>query len=120
MNVDRLAPGDAFESLLRDYEVRYVVSLVAKNGLREFEFQMEQSRRFRFEVAYCVGDVEVLRVSRRAEWEFKQGEAVELSPRIALASAKHERAEAMFVRVSGSRGADVTGAFYAAVAESSP
>lgn len=29
LNVDRLTPVDAFESLLRDYEVRYVVSLVA-------------------------------------------------------------------------------------------
>lgn len=93
---------------------------------------MEQSRRFRFEVAYRVGDVEVLWVSRRAGRQLKQGEAVELSTMKSerkyagllfrrglrlLQQGKHERAEAMFVRVSESSGADVTGAFYAAVAK---
>jgi tetratricopeptide (TPR) repeat protein len=60
--MEPLLPLTHFETLLRDYQVGYLVALVASHGLREYEFQMQQSNRFSFETAYRAGDLEVIRV----------------------------------------------------------
>jgi tetratricopeptide (TPR) repeat protein/4-amino-4-deoxy-L-arabinose transferase-like glycosyltransferase len=59
---DPLLSLTLFENLLRDYNVGYIVSLVTDPGLREFECQMLQSRRFGFTSAYRAGDLEVIKV----------------------------------------------------------
>jgi tetratricopeptide (TPR) repeat protein len=48
LNASNTITPDLFENKLRDYEVRYVVSVIQKNGVHEFEFQAEQSSRFAF------------------------------------------------------------------------
>ncbi|MBI3586188.1 MAG: glycosyltransferase family 39 protein [Ignavibacteriales bacterium] len=53
---------DMFETMLRDYNVRYILSTVTRPGLNEFEALMAQSRRFRFETVYTVAAFEVLQV----------------------------------------------------------
>ena len=66
VTLDLLAPSDDFDNLLRDYRIPYIVSVVHLHGLRDFEFHMEQSHRFRFESVYRAADGEVLRVHRRS------------------------------------------------------
>ncbi len=39
---------DDFDNFIRDYGVKYLVVVEQKNGVREFEFQMLQSRKFAF------------------------------------------------------------------------
>lgn len=64
IEVDPVMSLEAFESILRDYEAGYLVVLSDPSGIRELEFQMVQSRRFRFVPVYRTGSVEVLRVLR--------------------------------------------------------
>ena len=53
---------DPFENMLRDYDVRYIVTVVSKGGLREFEQLFARTDKFHFEVAYRIADLEVVRV----------------------------------------------------------
>lgn len=64
VEVDALIPLSVLEGLLRDYNVSYIVSLTDEQGIgiREFEFQMSQSKRFTFVPVYRVGRYEVIRV----------------------------------------------------------
>ncbi len=64
IEVDPVMSLEAFESILRDYEAGYLVVLSDPSGIRDLEFQMVQSRRFRFEPVYRTGNVEVIRVLR--------------------------------------------------------
>jgi tetratricopeptide (TPR) repeat protein len=59
---DPLLSLTLFESVLRDYKIRYIVSLVTDPGLREFEFQMIQTKKFTFTSVYRVGSLEVIEV----------------------------------------------------------
>lgn len=65
LEVEPLLPLTLFESLLRDYNVEYLVVLVSNGGLREFEFQMQQSNRIVRETAYRAGNLEVIKVHYR-------------------------------------------------------
>jgi tetratricopeptide (TPR) repeat protein/4-amino-4-deoxy-L-arabinose transferase-like glycosyltransferase len=62
LEVEPLLPVTLFETLLRDDHVEYLVVKVSNQGLRELEFQMQQSKRFSFETAYRAGDLEVIKV----------------------------------------------------------
>jgi tetratricopeptide (TPR) repeat protein/4-amino-4-deoxy-L-arabinose transferase-like glycosyltransferase len=53
---------DPFERILRDYDVHYIVTLVSRGGLREFEQLFAQSDLFHFETVYRVANVEVVKV----------------------------------------------------------
>ena len=64
IEVDPVMSLEAFESILRDYEAGYLVVLSDPSGMRDLEFQMVQSRRFRFVPVYRTGSVEVIRVLR--------------------------------------------------------
>ncbi|MBI3786782.1 MAG: glycosyltransferase family 39 protein, partial [Ignavibacteriales bacterium] len=53
---------DMFETMLRDYNVQYILSIISRPGLNEFEALVKQSHRFRFETVYNIAAFEVLRV----------------------------------------------------------
>ncbi len=65
LEVEPLLPLSLFETLLRDHRIGYLVVLVSNPGIRELEFQMQQTNRFSFETAYRAGNLEVLRVRFR-------------------------------------------------------
>jgi tetratricopeptide (TPR) repeat protein/4-amino-4-deoxy-L-arabinose transferase-like glycosyltransferase len=62
LDTDPLLSLSLFEAMLRDYDVGYIVSLITDPGIREFEFQMLQSKRFGFTPVYRAGNLEVIRV----------------------------------------------------------
>jgi len=62
IDTDPLLSLSLFESLLRDYDVGYIVSLITDPGIREFEFQMLESKRFAFTPVYRAGNLEVVQV----------------------------------------------------------
>jgi len=67
VDADPQITPDAFDYLIRNYGVRFVVSLVSRGGLREHEALFAQSVRYRFVTAYRIANVEVVRVLRRAQ-----------------------------------------------------
>ncbi|MCX6133929.1 MAG: glycosyltransferase family 39 protein [Ignavibacteriales bacterium] len=62
LDTDPLLSLTLFEGLLRDYNVGYIVSLITDPGIREFEFQMLQSKKFGFTPVYRAGNLEVIQV----------------------------------------------------------
>lgn len=56
---------DSFDQLLRDYGVRFVVTDVAENGLREDEQALCQSAQFELNTAFRVGNIEVVSVEQK-------------------------------------------------------
>jgi tetratricopeptide (TPR) repeat protein/4-amino-4-deoxy-L-arabinose transferase-like glycosyltransferase len=62
LDTDPLLSLSLFEGMLRDYNVGYIVSLITDPGIREFEFQMLQSKRFGFTPVFRAGNLEVLEV----------------------------------------------------------
>jgi tetratricopeptide (TPR) repeat protein len=68
LNVDQTIPSEEFDALIRDYRVQYVVAVRQKNGLREFEFQMSQSRRFSFRPVHSVAAIEIYAVGPAGEF----------------------------------------------------
>ncbi|MBM4161015.1 MAG: hypothetical protein FJ217_07945 [Ignavibacteria bacterium] len=62
LEVEPLIPLSLLETILRDHRVGFLVVLVSNPGIRELEFQMQQSRKFTFETAYRVGNLEVVEV----------------------------------------------------------
>ena len=63
LDSDPLLSISLFEAVLRDYNIDYIVSFITPPGIREFEFQMVQSRRFTFTPVYRAGGYEVIRVN---------------------------------------------------------
>lgn len=59
---DPLVSLPLFEGILRDDNVGYIVALVTDPGIREFEFQMMQSKKFGFTSVYRAGCMEVIKV----------------------------------------------------------
>lgn len=66
IDVDPQMTPDNFDRTIRDYNVRYVVSVVWQTGVRENETQIEYSSRYAFVPVHRVGTVEVLRVETRS------------------------------------------------------
>jgi tetratricopeptide (TPR) repeat protein/4-amino-4-deoxy-L-arabinose transferase-like glycosyltransferase len=62
IDTDPLLSLTLFEGILRDYNVGYIVALVTDPGIREFEFQMMQTRKFAFTSVYRAGSLEVIQV----------------------------------------------------------
>ena len=59
-------PEGVFEDQMRDYGVKYLVSLTSTDGSSEFEFQMLQSLKFSFVPCAAYGNVEVFQVFPKA------------------------------------------------------
>lgn len=78
---DQTVPLDDFESVIRDYGITHLVSVVQKSGVREFDVQMHQSGRFRFTPVERIANVEIYSVApaRGGSWKidssttFRQG-----------------------------------------------
>jgi tetratricopeptide (TPR) repeat protein len=68
---------DAFEHLLRDYSVKYLVAVISRVGLSEFESVMARSTHYSFVPVYRACDAEVFEV--RARNELVGGETEELA-----------------------------------------
>ena len=66
---------DTFEYILRDYSVKYLVAVVSRVGLNEFEGLMNRSRRYAFVLVYRVGDVEIFEVKHQIQ--VSSGEVIE-------------------------------------------
>ena len=62
IDTDPLLSLTLFEGILRDYNVGYIVALVTDPGIREFEFQMMQTKKFAFTSVYRAGRLEVIQV----------------------------------------------------------
>jgi tetratricopeptide (TPR) repeat protein/4-amino-4-deoxy-L-arabinose transferase-like glycosyltransferase len=62
IDTDPLLTLTLFEGILRDYNVGYIVALVTDPGIREFEFQMLQTKKFAFTSVYRAGSLEVIQV----------------------------------------------------------
>lgn len=62
IDTDPLLSLTLFEGILRDYNVGYIVALVTNPGIREFEFQMLQTKKFAFTSVYRAGSLEVIQV----------------------------------------------------------
>jgi len=62
LDTDPLLSLTLFEGILRDYNVGYIVALVTDPGIREFEFQMVQTKKFKFTSVYRAGSLEVIEV----------------------------------------------------------
>lgn len=77
-----------FEAVLRDYDIGFIVSFVMYPGIREFEFQMLNSKRFEFQTVFRAGNYEVVQVIDR-----------ETSPSVAL-NHRRRSAEVPPVRVN--------------------
>ena len=60
---DQTVPVDEFESIIRDYGITHLVSVVQKSGAREFDVQMHQTHRFGFNLIERIANVEVYSVS---------------------------------------------------------
>ncbi len=62
IDTDPLLSLTLFEGILRDYNVGYIVALVTDPGIREFEFQMLQTKKFAFRTVYRAGSLEVIQI----------------------------------------------------------
>jgi 4-amino-4-deoxy-L-arabinose transferase-like glycosyltransferase/tetratricopeptide (TPR) repeat protein len=62
IDTDPLISMTLFEGILRDYNIGYIVALVTDPGIREFEFQMLQTKKFAFHSVYRAGSLEVIQV----------------------------------------------------------
>lgn len=57
----------AFENVLRDYNVRYLLAAVRWGDLRTYEFLMEESKRYAFTHLYSAGTLHLYKVTSRLE-----------------------------------------------------
>ncbi|MGB2868932.1 MAG: hypothetical protein WBD36_10805 [Bacteroidota bacterium] len=58
-------PQTSMDTELRDYNVRYIVSVVSRVGIDEFEAAMARSKSFQFRTVHREGTVEVVEVTRK-------------------------------------------------------
>jgi tetratricopeptide (TPR) repeat protein len=126
LSLDLLIAPEDFDVTLRDYECPFVIVHLAGHQLRDFEFQMAVSRRFRFEPVFRAGDVEVLRVDRRGNAPPARDPSVPDSVNAArtqflagirsLTGGDYRAARAAFESLRGIDGLEAPATFYAAVA----
>ena len=134
LTADPYIPLENFEYLIRDYGVRFIVTPLEAHVLRDFEFQMAMSGRYRFDPVFRTGDLEILRVIGRRETS--GGSAGDIrSARTRWSSAEESSIRSEFMRglhllgkedypgalasfnsLGSHPGLEVTGAFYAAIA----
>jgi len=65
LELNPLLPVDQFENQIRDYKAEYLVALLDRSRLREFETQMALSSRFFFTPVHRIGNAVVLRIGAR-------------------------------------------------------
>jgi tetratricopeptide (TPR) repeat protein len=62
LDLDPQTLSDPFENILRDYNVRYIVTAVTRGGLREHEQLFAQSACYHFQVAQRFADLEIVKI----------------------------------------------------------
>jgi len=62
LELNPMLPVDQFENQMRDYRVGYLVALVDRSRLREFETQMALSSRFSFTPVQRIGNAVIIKV----------------------------------------------------------
>ena len=62
LEINRAVPLPAFESLLRDHDVSYLLVPELRPGVRSYEFHLTESRRLRFEKVFEKSGLELYRV----------------------------------------------------------
>jgi tetratricopeptide (TPR) repeat protein len=67
-------PFHDFDAMLRDHDVRYVISLVDQSGLRDMEPQMVASRLRSFRTVFRIGNIEIAEVGERKAFRDGEGE----------------------------------------------
>ena len=61
---DRLQSLSLFDSYIRDYNATYIVAGVFEPGLRDYEFQMLQTKKYSLTPVYRAGKLEVIQVQK--------------------------------------------------------
>ncbi|HEY6952177.1 MAG TPA: hypothetical protein VI758_07195, partial [Bacteroidota bacterium] len=64
LDVDPQVLLQPFESFLRDYNVHYIVTVVSRGGLREYEQLFAQSTRYAFHAICRIANVEIVKVEK--------------------------------------------------------
>lgn len=64
LEASRTVANPVFERLLRDHDAEYLLSFTLWGDLKTYEFQMNESRRFWFELIHEIGDISVFRIHR--------------------------------------------------------
>ena len=65
LELNPLLPLDQFENQLRDYQAKYLVVVLDRSRLREFETQMALSSRFSFTPVRRIGNAVIIKVESR-------------------------------------------------------
>jgi tetratricopeptide (TPR) repeat protein len=61
---DHLLSLTLFDSYIRDYNIGYIVTFISEPGIREYEFQMLQTKRYAFTPVYRADRLEVVQVRK--------------------------------------------------------
>ncbi len=67
LDADPQTTLDEYEGLLRDYRVQYIVTVLSRGGLREYESQFARSVKFDFVTVQRIANIEVIRVYPKKE-----------------------------------------------------
>lgn len=107
-----------FEAFIRDYGITYLVAVVQKNGAREFDLQMHQTRRFVFTIKERIANVEIYSIAPKmssgrmfdSTTVFRRGLSY-------LNEGSYLRAAELFEEARGVDSMNISLAFYTAVAK---
>jgi 4-amino-4-deoxy-L-arabinose transferase-like glycosyltransferase len=115
---DQTVPLDEFESLIRDYGVTHLMSVVQKNGAREFDMQMHATMRYAFTLKTTVANVEVYAVSPKSPPSRTVDESTPFRLGMTLLlTGSYERAREVLANARGTDTLNMPMRFAAAVAE---
>lgn len=110
-----IAPDD-FDHLIRDYRVQYVIAMVNKNESREFEFQMQTSRKYQFKLVERAGNTEIYAVRTAKEKSKGVGNNSRFGLGLTLlARGEYQKADSLFTEAISAFPGSMNARFYLAV-----
>src|ERR1041385_3026237 len=117
-SVDEMTSLDNFESLLRDYNVQYIVTTLGRHGWRDFEVPIDFTKRFSVTSVKRIGDLEILQVGRIG-FPFAHHDTSEGVRRglYVLDQRRYQEAEKIFSDSLAKHGFEISTLFYEAVAK---
>ena len=97
---DHLLSLTLFDSYLRDYNIGYIVTFVSEPGIREYEFQMLQTKRYSLTTVYRAARLEVIQVRKLSEARSIGGSGPSVDPEVAqdLVPPKEQDARKFFAK----------------------
>jgi len=134
VEINPYAIVDAFDYAIRDFEIKYLLVAVGITGIREYEAQMAQSRRYEFSTVARVGNLEVVEIHEKkrktqngqlqpaeSEYPAQSREADNVRQRlrraIALLESRPLQAESLLKDLWNEKGSFASVVFYTAVAK---